>query len=836
MKLLVFFACTSYVLLPNSAIAQIIPNSNSEPSTLQVNSQGQLIIDGGAIRGVNLFHSFQEFNVEAGQRVYFANPTSIQNIFSRVSGSNPSRIFGTLGVLGNANLFLLNPNGILFGANAQLDIRGSFVASTANQILLNDGRSLLVSDPNPPLLTISTPIGLQVNGGTIRVEGKPHQITGETIGLALNTFTYPIEASQTGLKTQKTLALVGQNIDFWGGTLAAEPGNLYLTAQSGTIFFQDRATGLALAEGPGQTGNISLKNQASLEIHQQNPGEASTISIRANDFLLTDSSLIFTRNASTGAKVNIQLDGNFTVDGVTRQSTPPAPAPPPRLRRQIRGIVLQGIGDSGTSGSLDIQAKNIRLQDSAYISLTNNGNLPGESLTLKADETLSVGRKTPLGLDYGSIIGTVSYGMGAAGDINIHANQIQIIEGGGITSVGNGLGGNGGIYITTDDLLVNGGTQTLIPPTPGSPFYTLAYTISSLFSSSVGALSTPKNVEIQANRSIQLLNGGALGTNAYSRSNGAVKIQTPSLLINGRLQASPEEIQQIKASLPVGSELQVDPFIPAAILSANGQYNSVSGQAIGLPPGFIPEGQTGDIEIQASNLVVTNGGVITVTNEGRGDAGNLRIYTQNFKVLSDSEISAQSLSGNGGNIDVNANRSIFLQNGGKILTSSLETGSGGNIRIQAPFFGAFNGNLFSTAVFGSGGTIQLNSPITIFRDSQVSVSSEQGSTFDGQIIIKETDSDFTVKRSELIPQSPQLEQTTCQERQGVLNTYLQTASPSIMPTVSGWHDPDTTTVKVIPSKDTSEIVEADQWVVSSDGKIHLIHSTATYTQASVNCR
>jgi len=426
--------------------------------------------------------------------------------------------------------------------------------------------------------------------------------------------------------------------------------------------------------------------------------------------------------------------------------------------------------------------------------------------------------------------------MGAAGDINIHANQIQIIEGGGITSVGNGLGGNGGIYITTDDLLMNGGTQTLIPPTPGSPFYTLAYTTSSLFSSSVGALSTPKNVEIKANHSIQLLNGGALGTNAYSRSNGSVKIQTPSLLISGRLQASPEEIQQVKAALPAGSELRVDPFIPAAILSANGQYNSVSGQAIGLPPGFVPEGQTGDIEILTSNLVVTNGGVITVTNEGKGDAGNLKISTQNFKVLLDSEISAQSLSGNGGNIDVNASRSIFLQGGGKILTSSLETGSGGNIRLQTPFFGAFNGNLFSTAVFGSGGTIQLNSPIAIFRDSQVSVSSEQGRTFDGQIIVKEPYSDFTVERSELIPQSPQLEQTTCQERQGVLNTYLQANSPSIMPTASGWHDPDTVPAKVIPSKDTPEIIEADQWVVSSDGTIHLIHSTATYAQASINCR
>ncbi|NEQ10889.1 MAG: filamentous hemagglutinin N-terminal domain-containing protein, partial [Moorea sp. SIO4E2] len=72
-----------------------------------------------------------DFNVEELQRVYFANPAGIENIISRVTGTNPSSILGTLGVDGAANLFLLNPHGIIFGANAQLDIQGSFVASTA---------------------------------------------------------------------------------------------------------------------------------------------------------------------------------------------------------------------------------------------------------------------------------------------------------------------------------------------------------------------------------------------------------------------------------------------------------------------------------------------------------------------------------------------------------------------------------------------------------------------------------------------------------------------------------------------------------------------------------
>ncbi len=83
-------------------------------------------ISGGAVRGSNLFHSFREFNIGEGRGGYFENPAAIENIFSRVTGNNPSNILGTLGVLGNANLFFLNPNGILFGRNASLDLRGSF--------------------------------------------------------------------------------------------------------------------------------------------------------------------------------------------------------------------------------------------------------------------------------------------------------------------------------------------------------------------------------------------------------------------------------------------------------------------------------------------------------------------------------------------------------------------------------------------------------------------------------------------------------------------------------------------------------------------------------------
>lgn len=111
----------------NHALAQITPDrtlgDRSSKITPNVNIKGSVgdRIDGGAIRGANLFHSFQEFNVGELQRVYFANPTGISNILTRVTGSNVSNILGTLGVDGGANLFFINPNGILFGNNSRLE-------------------------------------------------------------------------------------------------------------------------------------------------------------------------------------------------------------------------------------------------------------------------------------------------------------------------------------------------------------------------------------------------------------------------------------------------------------------------------------------------------------------------------------------------------------------------------------------------------------------------------------------------------------------------------------------------------------------------------------------
>jgi filamentous hemagglutinin family protein len=171
------------ITVSDRASAQLIPDNTLGT---QVESPNPHIeeITGGSRQGANLFHSFMEFNVGAGRGVYFQNPTGVNNILTRVTGRHSSKIFGTLGIFGNANLFLLNPNGIIFGNNARLDINGSFFASTAKSIVFENGLEFNTTNPDaPPLLTMSVRPGLQkgasgniANAGDLTV-GTGQQLT-----------------------------------------------------------------------------------------------------------------------------------------------------------------------------------------------------------------------------------------------------------------------------------------------------------------------------------------------------------------------------------------------------------------------------------------------------------------------------------------------------------------------------------------------------------------------------------------------------------------------------------------------------------------------------------
>ena len=224
LSLLPFFAA-------KSVNAQLIPDNSlgTESSTVNPSVERDLI-ERGAIRDNNLFHSFEEFNVNPNQKVYFNNPDNIANILTRVTGNNVSKIFGTLGINGDANLFLINPNGIVFGENAKLDIGGSFLASTSESIIFDNYNFDAVNPETPPLLTINLPLGIQLgrNPGNIEVQGKGHNLTAEL------PIRLPLQRSDrsTGLRLNpgNTFGLIGGDVSLSGGVLTAESGRIELAA------------------------------------------------------------------------------------------------------------------------------------------------------------------------------------------------------------------------------------------------------------------------------------------------------------------------------------------------------------------------------------------------------------------------------------------------------------------------------------------------------------------------------------------------------------------------------------------------------------------------------
>ncbi len=221
------------------ALAQLIPDCTLGSQSSTVTTSGSIdTIRGGVRSGTNLFHSFLELNVSSGRSLYFSDP-GVNNILTRVTGTNPSNINGRLGVSGNANLFLINPNGIIFGAGSSLDIQGSFTATTAAGIKFADGSEFSATHPIfSNLLTISVPIGLQ-RGGT-----QPTAVI----------------SNRGNLQVGQDLTLEADRLDLQGTLQAGRDLTLLATD---TIQVRDILTDPFLAQAGG---NLTLQGDRAIDI------------------------------------------------------------------------------------------------------------------------------------------------------------------------------------------------------------------------------------------------------------------------------------------------------------------------------------------------------------------------------------------------------------------------------------------------------------------------------------------------------------------------------------------------------------------------------------------
>ena len=277
-----FFAVSPFVCFASIAALNLsfvpVARSQAQPSiapaadgtgTLATPNGRGFDIDGGtrSLDGTNLFHSFERFSVDAGQSANFLSSPEIQNILGRVVGGDPSIVNGVLEVTGSrANLFLINPSGIVFGADARLNVPGSFAATTATGIGFESGWfnaagsgnwGELVGEPSafrferqqpgrlvnlgvlevPAGETLSLLGGVVVNGGhLVAPEGRVNAIAVEggnllRLSAAGNLLSLEIEATDATTVPSLAELLTGNAIDRASQQLSvSETGEVVLSS------------------------------------------------------------------------------------------------------------------------------------------------------------------------------------------------------------------------------------------------------------------------------------------------------------------------------------------------------------------------------------------------------------------------------------------------------------------------------------------------------------------------------------------------------------------------------------------------------------------------------
>lgn len=440
-------------------VAQIIPDSTLETESSQVVHTGTLTerIEGGAIRGTHLFHSFEELNIGDSRSVYFANPSGIFTILSRITGNNASDILGTLGVDGPAHLFLLNPNGIMFGPNARLDIQGSFLATTEEQFTFPDGEIFSAINPEkPPLLTMSAPLGIQV--GTVftgNIASTGNLVAGEDLTL-LGDQVYLegqlIAGNNLTLQAQDTITIRDTRTDAF---IAQADNNLTIQGNQGIdIWTLQHLEQVSFSSG----GDLSLISNASIsgDAHFESGDNLQFLTLMGTpgNFVSLYDPIIFANGDVVfgdyeGVALKVEATGNIEAGNI-------------RITGPDITLIADGSGsdeDLLASSSAVILRAGVRSISSPNLPLSAGGTtftgVPGTRL-LPSSIVVDAINTTPVidGGDGGPIILT------ADGNITTNANLDSLSR---IQNNNNGNAGNGGDIIITSilgNISINGGISS----------------------------------------------------------------------------------------------------------------------------------------------------------------------------------------------------------------------------------------------------------------------------------------------------------------------------------------------------------------------------------------
>jgi filamentous hemagglutinin family protein len=737
----------------------------------QANSQpiapctgGLCLITGGSARGGNLFHSFSQFSLPAGGEARFDTTgiAGIQNIISRVTGGSLSNINGTISVMGassGANLFLINPNGILFGPNASLNLGGSFIASTANSLVFADGTQFSAAAPaSSPLLTVSVPVGLQYgpNPGSIQVQGPGYNLGFDPSGAF--DHNQPPPSGALSVQAGNTLALVGGDVAISGGNLLAPGGQIAVGSVGGgsTVSLTPNTSGWSLGyQGVGSFGDIALSQAALLDTS----GPASgAIQVQGRTIRVTDGSLIVsdTLGSGTGAPVTLNATGALEVSGfdpnrlvtssIITNANPSATGRGSNLtltagtvRVTDGGSIATSTFGSGTAGSLVVNAPNVEVKGSAnlgYESLSTISTfvLPGATgqggnLTLQTQN---------LSVTDGANLSATTFAAGNASQLKVQATNITLSGQSPLDGTASGLyalvfpgatGNGANLTITTQQLQVTGGANIAASTFGIGNAGTLTLNATDIQLTGTSTADNPSGVFVQSGRTATG-NGG----------NVAVTTQNLSIRGGGTLSASTFGRGNAGTLSVKATDIEI------AGTSGRGNPSGIFGQVETRATG-----QGRDVRIETDRLHLFNGGQIGTTTFGAGNAGNLTVQAGTVLLEGTSAETRSGLfaaaiarTGDGGNLSVAADR-LIIQNGGAIGVSNFQSrnvlppgqGAVGNIQVDVRSLTLDqDGRITADSAGGSRGNIAINATdLILMRRGSLISTNAQGRATGGNITL-----------------------------------------------------------------------------------------------------
>lgn len=406
--------------------------------------------------GANLFHSFQKFDIPEGQIVTFTGGSDIARVISRVTGGDISQIEGTLrSTLPNADLYLINPAGITFGANAKLDVPGSVYFSTASHLYLGSNGQFTTLNPEKSLLNSAAPSAFGFLGKT--------------------SANIIVNGSGLNAADGKTLSLSAGAVQLNNGRLQANSGRIELIGvlQADRVILAPLAI---LVDSQAKLGSVDLEDASSLSVGKQGGGN---IFIRGGAFVMSNSALI--ANSSQGADggiISIQADSLLLKDRAKIDSRALGASHGGQVSLIITGLAELSNSDifttsainndpqnpkMGNAGNIYVASDCLRMTNST-ISTTTYDTGQGGDITLKVARNMELISNPNEILAPTTSIQASSEGTGTttgnAGRISISARNLSLqgdktrIDN---STAGEGQGGSISLYIA-DKLSMNAGT------------------------------------------------------------------------------------------------------------------------------------------------------------------------------------------------------------------------------------------------------------------------------------------------------------------------------------------------------------------------------------------